>query len=166
MRRFFSFVLALCILAAFTGCSNRQTDAFSEKDLLLNVDGHEYRCRVNIETVIADLGEDYDYAEGKSCDYDGLDKIFTFAQAEFYTNPLSEGDLVSEIYSNSDTVSTSKGIQVGATKDDVASAYGEPAEDDGYLMIYRLSGEIGEPSLCFEMESGIVAAIFLTMEQV
>ena len=164
-RKLLALLLALALFA-LAGCGGKTTPGFSDADLVLTVSGKEYHCRDNIQAVISHLGEDYQYAEGKSCDYDGLDKTFTFAQAEFYTNPLSEGDLVSEIYSNSDTVSTSKGIQVGATKNDVTAAYGEPAEDDGYLMIYRLSSEIGEPSLCFEMESGVVAAIFLTMEQV
>lgn len=162
MRRIFALLLAaLCLLA---GCGQGGA-AFTQDDLSLTVDGNIYQCRVNIEDVIGDLGEDYDYAEGMSCDYDGMDKTFTFPQAEFYTNPLSEGDLVSEIYSDSEAVSTSRGITVGASKEDVKAAYGEPAKGDGYLMIYRLSEEIGEPSLCFEMETDTVTAIFLTMEQ-
>lgn len=164
MRRFFSFALVLCLLAAFAGCSNHQTDAFSEKDLLLNVGGHEYRCRDNIETVIAHLGEDYQYAEGMSCDYDGLDKTYTYPAATFYTNPLAEGDLIGEIYTESDDAATSREIKVGAARSAVTSAYGEPTEEDDYLLIYR-AAESG-PALCFELENDAVIAIFLTVEPV
>lgn len=44
--------------------------------------------------VIDTMGEDYDYAEGKSCAYDGLDKTYGYEMAAFYTNSLKAGDIV------------------------------------------------------------------------
>ena len=116
--------------------------------------------------VIEALGEDYQYAEGKSCDYDGLDKTYTYEAATFYTNPLAEGDLLAEIYSESPEAVTSKGISSGASKADVLAAYGDPAEQDEYILIYRASEEIGSPSLCFELDGDTVTAVFLTVDPV
>lgn len=162
------FLAALCagIICWLAGCSGQPTAGFSESDLILHVDGNSYTCRADIERVVADLGDGYKYAEGKSCNYDGLDKTYTYETATFYTNPLPEGDLLGEIYTQSPSVTTSKGIAVGARKADVLAAYGEPAEQDATILIYRLSDEIGQPALCFELERDTVAAIFLTMEQV
>ena len=114
--------------------------------------------------VIEALGDGYQYAEGRSCDYDGLDKTYTYPEATFYTNPLAEGDLLEEIYSQSGEVSTSKGIKVGSSRADVLAAYGGPTDQDDWLLLYRAGEGPGNPALCFEIEDGAVAAIFLTVK--
>lgn len=157
----------LCLLAALSGCSNQQgTAGFTENDLVLTVAGKEYRTRNNIETVIENLGDGYQYAEGKSCNYDGLDKTYTYESATFYTNPLAEGDLLSEIYSESPDAATSKGISPGASRADVLAAYGEPTEADDFILIYRAGEEQNAPALCFELENDTVISVFLTVEPV
>ncbi len=116
--------------------------------------------------MIEALGDGYEYAEGKSCNYDGLDKTYAYETATFYTNPLSEGDLLAEIYSEDPETATSKGISPGAPKSDVLAAYGEPAEQDDHLLIYRASEGPGAPALCFELEGDVVTAVFLTVDPV
>lgn len=161
--------LAICLAVlclTLSGCGGQPAAGFSENDLALTVAGKEYHTRDNIETVIEALGEGYRYAEGKSCDYDGLDKTYTYEAATFYTNPLAAGDLLAEIYSSSPDTVTSKGISPGASKADVLASYGDPTEQDDYLLIYRASEEIGSPALCFELEGDTVTAIFLTVDPV
>lgn len=165
MKKLTICLVALCLLA-FSGCAKQQAAGFGENDLALTVAGKEYHTRDNIQAVIEALGDGYEYAEGKSCDYDGLDKTYTYPQATFYTNPLAEGDLLAEIYSESPEASTSKGLCPGASKADVLAAYGEPAEQDDYLLIYRASEGTGAPALCFELEGETVAAVFLTVDPV
>ena len=155
-------ILLTCgALAVLTACSGQGGD-FAQEDLSLTVEGQTFDCDTNITQVIDALGEDYDYAEGMSCAYDGLDKTFSYSEAEFYTNPLEEGDMVTEIYTQDPSVTTSKGLAVGGTREEVIAAYGQPDEDDGYTLIYRLSDEVGEPSLCFDLDGDQVMAIFLT----
>lgn len=165
MKRAITVFLSVLMLTV-TGCAGKPSAGFSEGDLVLTVNDSAYHCRDNINTVIERLGDGYEYAEGRSCDYDGLDKTYTYEAATFYTNPLAEGDLLNEIYSDSESVVTSKGLSVGKAKADVLAAYGEPREQDATLFIYRASDEIGAASLCFEFEGDTVSAIFLTMEQV
>lgn len=162
MKKLFVVLLTLCTLAAFAACSGQTAAGLSEADLMLTVDGETFDCETNITQVIAALGDGYGYAEGRSCAYDGLDKTYAYDAATFYTNPLSEGDMVTEIYTESPEVSTSKGLTVGASREDVLAAYGEPSEDDGYTLIYRVSQQPGEPSLCFDLEGNTIFAIFLT----
>lgn len=164
MRNKLLVLLLALALFALAGCGGNSAPGFSEADLVLTVSGKEYHCRDNIQSVISHLGEDYQYAEGMSCDYDGLDKTYTYPAATFYTNPLAEGDLVGEIYTESGEATTSKEIKIGARKADVTAAYGEPDEEDNYLLIYR-AAESG-PALCFELENDAVIAIFLTVEPV
>lgn len=163
-------LLLPAILLLTSGCSQGTSSFdFTEKDFYLNIDGKEYRCDDNIQTVIANLGSGYSYSDALSCAYDGLDKIYSYELAEFYTNPLPEGDLVSEIYTENPEVTTSKGISVGATKEEILAVHGEDCEDMGNLIIYRVpgsNGKEGRGSLCFEMEGSEVIAIFVTTEPI
>ena len=93
MKHSLSILLALAaaLTVSLSGCSGSSTSAdasFSDSDLILNIGGDSYTCAVGIDTVTNALGEDYEYAEGLSCAYDGLDKTFTYEDATFYTNPL------------------------------------------------------------------------------
>lgn len=72
--------------------------------------------------------------------------------------------MVSEIYTESDTVTTTKAIAVGATKAEVLAAYGTATKDANNMLIYRLPDV--QESLCFELENDAVVAIFLTMEAI
>lgn len=162
MKKLAALLLSFCALGACAGCGGENAPSFSQADLALSVAGESFDCDTDIQAVVAALGEGYEYAEGKSCAYDGLDKTYAYEVATFYTNPLEEGDIVTEIYTEDSAVSTSKGISVGASRQAVLDAYGEPDEDDGYTLIYRVSDEPGEPSLCFDMEGDTVFAIFLS----
>ena len=157
-----SFALALGALLLLGGCGAGEAPVFGEEDLALTVGGVVFDCETDIEAVTAALGDGYEYAEGRSCAYDGLDKTYQYPEAIFYTNPLAEGDIVTEIYTESPEVSTTKGVGVGSTREEVETAYGEPDEDDGYTLYYRVSDEAGEPALCFDLTGDTVSALFLT----
>lgn len=159
-------------LAVTAGCGNANESnagGFTPNDLYLNIADTSYRVDEKIEPVIANLGSGYDYAEGKSCAYDSVDKTFSYAFASFYTNPREEGDIISEIYTESEEVTTSKGVSVGAAKEDVVTAHGDGFEDMGNMLVYRVpgsDGEAGRGALCFEMENNTVIAIFITTEPI
>lgn len=163
-----AFLIAALLL--IPGCGrDTAPDGFSEEDCYLRIEGSEYRCDDDIETVVTALGLDYSYAEGLSCAYDSVDKTFTYELASFYTNPLPEGDLVSEIYTENPAVSTSAGVTAGMRREDVLKAHGEDCEEMGGLLIYRVPGAEGKPgrgALCFELEGNEVIAIFVTTEPI
>lgn len=163
MKRMLRLLVAAVLLLTVAGCGADAPDepGFTQDDLYLSIDGKSFRCHDNIESVIALLGEDYEYAQARSCDYDGLDKTFRYDVAEFYTWPMEDGDVVNEIYSNSPDASTSRGIATGASREDVLAAYGEDCEDTGWQLIYRLPDQ---PALCFDLEDGVVSAICLTLQ--
>lgn len=166
VRKHKSFKSALylpILLAAFlllAGCGQATSSGFKTEDIYLNIDGGKYRCDTNIQEVIATLGDNYEYSEARSCDYDGLDKKFFYDIAEFYTFPLEEGDMINEIYTQSPLVTTSKGLSVGVSRDDVLAAYGNECDDTGYQLVYQLPED--DDSLCFDLENGLVTAIYIT----
>ena len=162
MKRILLFMIMIAALTILAGCGEgiSSSPGFSADDLFLSIDGKQYGLDVNIETVIAGLGDDYEYSQAISCDYDGLDKTYIYDLAEFYTYPLPEGDVVSEIYTKDLSVSTSKGIVVGASKEEVLAGYGDRCEDTGYQLVYKLPDS--RESLCFDLENGVVTAFYIT----
>ena len=75
--------------------------------------------------------------------------------------------MVFEIYSDSPGASASKGIRVGASRDEILASYGDDCEDTGYQLIYSLSAPRGAArteSLCFDLLDGIVTGISLVSE--
>lgn len=170
MKQMVAGLLLAAALLLASGCGQgASSSGFTGQDFYLNINGHPYQCDDNIQTVIAGLGSGYSYSEALSCAYDGLDKTYSYDLAEFYTNPLPEGDLVSEIYTENPAVTTSKDISVGAAREEILAAHGADCEDTGNLLIYRVpgaKGEAGRGSLCFEMENDRAIAIFVTTEPV
>lgn len=165
-KRFLLAVLSLVLLLACIGCGEAKDAAIGEEDFYLVIDSHDFRCMTDIAEVLSRMGDDYQYAEGKSCAYDGLDKTFIFDEAEFYTVPLESGDMISEIYTDDEGSATSKGVKVGDDKQAVLDAYGQPQKEMTGLMVYRCSEKAGEPSLCFELDGETVSAFFVTVEQI
>lgn len=167
MKKMMVHILSMVVLlSCLAGCNTNDSSALSANDFQLNINGKSYETGADIQTVIGELGSEYEYSDGLSCAYDGLDKTYVYDMATFYTNPLSQGDIVVEIYTDNPSVSTSKGVIVGMTKEEVISAYGEGTEDTGNLLLYRIPQNNGTSSgsLCFEIDSGEVDAIFITTE--
>lgn len=160
MKKTLLVIFLIPVLLA-AGCGSAA--GFSQEDLYLDIDGAKYYLNTDVNEVIETLGAEYEYSETKSCDYDGLDKAFLYDIAEFYTYPLETADMLSEVYTEYTAAETSRGISVGATKEEILGAYGEDCEDTGYQIIYSLPGEPADGgSLCFDMESGVVAAMYVT----
>lgn len=91
-------------------------------------------------TAIKDsLGEAEKYFEAQSCYFDGLDKVYTYAEFEVTTYPLSaEKDNIQDVCVKSGDMKTNKGIGIGATLDDVIAAYGDDYKLNGKMYNYYI----------------------------
>lgn len=101
---------------------------YKNKKIMLNT---------NISAVAPALGSTTDYSEAPSCNYDGLDKVFTYGNVSIYTYPHSSGDLINEIEVNDASVSTDKGlVPIGKSMADIKAVYGEPSGVEGSTYKY------------------------------
>lgn len=83
------------------------------------------------------LGSTTDYSEAPSCNYDGLDKVFTYDKVNIYTYPHPSGDIINEIEINDAAIPTDKGFApIGKTIEEVKAVYGEPTEVEGVTYKY------------------------------
>ncbi len=71
-KRIFAALLAAALLLC-AGCGGQKNaPGFGEEDLTLTVGGSTYRIQDNIEMVLSQLGDGYEYSEGRSCAYDEI----------------------------------------------------------------------------------------------
>lgn len=178
MKRIAAIALAaIMMIGVFSGCSGENgsvstgsntAGAFSENDLYLVIGGTKYTCDVYVDEITKAFGDGYQYSEGMSCAYDGMDKIFTYPELDVYTRPDGDKDIVIELCSYGSDVTSSAGIKIGSSGDDVKKAYGEPDSETSRLMSYKIapaSADSDGASLYFKLDSsGTVTAIGITAE--
>ena len=176
MKRFSSVIAVLLIvfmLAAFASCASKPSGDTGEdltgkpfsadKDMAIIVGGKKYQVRVDSAQILADLGDGYEYGETVSCLYNGYDKTFAYDDLIVSTVPDGDADIIEMFTITGKSVTTARGITVGATKDEVITAYGEKYWFDGY-MNYTESGDetnISENRVQFQLENDVVTQIYV-----
>lgn len=108
------------------------------ESLGVTVKGKKILLNTKISDSTSALGNTTDYSEAPSCNYDGLDKVFTYGDVSIYTYPHASGDLINEIEVNDASVSTDKGIApIGKTLAEIKGVYGEPTSTEGDTYKYK-----------------------------
>ncbi len=163
MKKIAALLLVFVMLFALAACSEAEQTSnepgFSAADLKISSGGKTYAVDVYIDEMTAAFGDGYDYSEALSCAYDGMDKIFSYADksVDFYTRPDGEKDMVCEIYAYGGDWTSSKGIALGATRADVVAKYGEPTSSTNFVYYYEMAASNAEStgaSLYFEFMNG------------
>lgn len=166
MKKRVCLILTAVLLAACLCACGTDKAGFKKEDLSLTVAGCKITPDTSVEDILSALGGDYTYAEAISCVYTGMDKTYTYAGATLYTYPDDEDDRLMELYCEQD-VQTSKGITIGAGRDDVIAQYGSSYVETGSILSYELPASASEnlpASLYFLITDGKVAAIAITAE--
>jgi len=156
-----TLILSLCL------CACGSNGGFSEADLSLTVDGVSVTAKTEMQEILADFGDNYEYSEAISCVYEGMDKTFDYENLSLYTYPDGDSDRLMEIYCVGGEVTTSKGITFGATKAEIIEQYGKEYVEAGATISYELPTQNAEnlpASLYFVLEDDAVAAIAMTTE--
>ncbi len=172
--------LLLCILMLFAGCG-RTSETENPKaedtkniaiadtkkpastvDETISAEGYSYEYNetvipMNVEAapIVEALGEPVDYFEAASCAFQGLDKQFYYNGFELGTYPKGDKDFVSYVNFQDDSVSTDKGIYLGATLEELIDAYGKDYTQKGTAYIYKK----GKTKLTFIVEEDTVTQI-------
>lgn len=121
---------------------------FSFRDAKLEMDAE-------FAPILAVIGEPLSYFEAASCAFEGLDKIYTYSSVVINTYPQGDKDYVSSIILQDDSVSTSEGICIGSTKEDMLNAYGDSYAEESGMIVYAKDGM----KLCFIVSDDIVTSI-------
>ena len=163
-----SLLLAVTMLAAtlLVGCGGDDSSSDSSANSSTSQDkaydgfsfelkGEKVELNAEMAPLVDALGDADNYFESESCAFQGLDKVYTYGSVVITTYPENEVDYVYSIELKDDTVETAEGVYIGASKDDVITAYGDGAEDTGSALIYTK----GESQLNFMLNGDVVSSI-------
>ena len=136
-----------------TKAAEQQTgDAFA-----FTVKGVKVVMNAEAKAITDALGEPKSYREEESCAFKGLDKEYNYGSFIIRTYPKDDVDYISGVDLMDDTVSTPEGLYIGATKDEVVKAYGQPSGD-----FYEYVK--GDSSLLFLFDGDTVSSIQYTAD--
>jgi len=138
------------------------TGPFSEADMVFVNNGAGYPISTDVTPLLNLFGEGYEVIAAPSCAFTGEDKQFIYDFATIYTYPMDGIDMINEIYIYGGEYTTSRGIGIGATLDEVKAAYGDTGFQEGNSYVYVVSGTMentSSPKLYFELTDGVVSGI-------
>ena len=105
------------------------------------------------------FGEPQGYSEIPSCAFEGVDKVYTYADYEITTTMLGGKEVIYSTYLLTDAVSTPEGVKIADEKAAMIAAYGEEYTENGTEYIY-LDGNV---SISFITENDVITSIQYTM---
>ena len=138
------------------------TGPFSEEDMVFVYNGVGYPISSDASALLEAFGQGYEEITAPSCAFVGEDKQFIYDFVTIYTYPMDDVDLINEIYIYGGDYTTSRGIGLGATIDEVKAEYGDGGIEQGNSYVYVVSGSIEDtssPKLYFELTNGVVSGI-------
>ena len=169
MKKIFALILCALMLMTTAAMAESYTapaagDPFTlEGDMGLYIDGTFYPILNYFHDLQPALGEPLDMMAAPSCAFKGDDKEFVYDGMSIYTNPYGDEDVWMEAYITGGDWTTTRGIGIGATADEVFAAYGDGYYTDGDDMItYSISGDPSDyasPCIMFTLYDGVVDCI-------
>lgn len=97
-------------------------------------------------------GQELQYSEVASCAFDGLDKTYTYENYEIKTGLQ---DKITSIYFKDEGISTTEGIKITDSYDQMIQAYTNNFENEGNKYIYKKANT----SIEFIVENDIIIGI-------
>jgi hypothetical protein len=94
------------------------------------------------EDTISKLGTPKNYGESPSCgEFDGTDKVYTYAGFRVYTEPGKSADVINKIELTDDSVKTPEGVYVGMSTEDAKAAMKSATPTErGESLVYAADG--------------------------
>lgn len=107
-------------------------------NFVFNYEGVDILLGSDPDATIAALGDAKSVLDVPSCAHDGTDHIYTYTNAvvTVYVPTGSDKGYISDVLVTSDLISTPEGLEIGMTKEDCRSKYGDPDEDSDVTWIY------------------------------
>ena len=118
------------------------------------VNGKAIAPDMDMAEVLSAIGKEQSYFEAESCAFQGMDKMYTYADFEIDTYPQGDKDLVSVILFKNDLVKTDEGIAIGMGLEDIQKAYGNAQEENGAVILNK-----GNMQLQFLLKDGVITSI-------
>jgi len=153
-------LIPVILLVAACGQKKAEPKSLQKEDLKFAYNNKTFELDSDVQTLLDELGSDYEFSEAPSCVYEGTDKAYEYSGIAIYTYPLNGKNLIDEIVLTDSQFKTDKGVKVGSTKEDIINAYGENYIEEGDMLTYRLNNaQADSPCIYFILNNGSVESI-------
>ncbi len=165
-RALTALVCAVALACLSAGCGSGKDAAADggqagpSSKYVFEFKGVEVAVNAEMAPLAEALGEPSDYFESESCAFQGLDKVYTYGGVTVRTYPQDGKDYVLSVELRDDAFPTREGIYIGADRDAVLEAYGQPADETGAAVRYV----DGDCTLAFLLTDGTVTGITYTSD--
>ena len=156
MKKILIYLLLAAMVLSFGACQNNNPSKEEGKIYTFTYGNTKIAIDADVAPILAALGEWRDYAEGPSCGFPGLEKLYVYGGFEINTYPQGDKDLIYMIRLYDDTVATEEGIRIGSTKEAVMAAYGTPDKEGDTYVEYH--GE--KMYMEIQFRDGVVTTIY------
>lgn len=95
---------------------------------------------MKVDSVLDALGEAKSRVVSASCAFGGNDIVYDYRSVKISTNDENGYEVIYCIELVDDMAQTQKGIKIGATKEAIIAAYGDPSKTVGVNLIYEKEG--------------------------
>ena len=133
MKKIIALVLCLLFMFAFVGCGGEaaktDSNANTEPAHSFTYNGVKVEMGVDATDILAGLGEPKSKTEEASCAFEGLDRTYFYGSLYVTTYPNGDKENIYGAWFVDDSVTTDENIYIGATKEEVETAYGADAFD-------------------------------------
>ena len=151
MKKVIALLAVACLLLSMVACGNEAKPTNTDPQnsdttpstpigdpdaYFFTYEGTEIRLHADMAAILQALGEPKKYTESTSCAFDGLDKVYVYAGFKIQTYPQNGKDYVLSVELTDDSVATPEGIAIGATKDQVVTAYSTPNSESDTALSY------------------------------
>ncbi len=137
---------------------NTSNGTFEDSDMILTYNGQSISVDMSMSDILALIGDPYDYQSNLGCYNEWNDEVYIYndiqVDANTYDGNIYEARIITILNSN---VSTSKGIVIGSTVQDMENAYGTQYMDMGNMYIYTASN--GSTLYFMADENGVIISI-------
>lgn len=134
-RKIFYSILIAVLLLTVTACgSDEEPDKGVDDKFFLQYENLNIKLGSVFTT--EKYGDEIEYIETPSCAFEGLDKTYRYEHYEINTYPDQEKDKIISIYFLDDQVSTTEGVRLGDSKDQMIETYGNEYKKQDALYTY------------------------------
>lgn len=139
MKKIGFLLLVFLLTLAMVSCAEEPQANDDAPFAPMSVNGTEIAIDAKAAPVLAALGKEQAYEESPSCAFEGMDKLYVYSGFRVKTYSLGGVDYIHSVELTDDSLTTPKGLAIGAGVERVTALYGTPTvqNDSGMQFVFE-----------------------------
>lgn len=145
-------IITLLLIVSMAGCSSA---SLASDTFVFTYNQHQVSVGDDASSFIKNLGSYTSLSTAPSCAFDGEDTIYDYPGIQLSTYQDNGVEVLTGVYLLDSSVSTSEGIKIGSTKEEVLDSYGNEFTEEYGVITYTKE----KTELSFVISDEVVTSI-------